>query len=95
MRPLAGKSEIAMIDVTSQLRHFEPRDRFVCDLFGRYSGASIESPIVVAPPGTSLSLASVMSVQGQKQTFGEPNRMSALPPKADIRITLRHVCFGP
>ena len=30
-----------------------PRDRFVCDLLGRYSEAPIESPIIVAPPGTS------------------------------------------
>jgi len=29
------------------------------------------------------------------QTFGEPERMSALPPKADIRATQRHVRFGP
>src|SRR6516162_5137067 len=35
-----------------------------------------------------------MSELGQKQTLGEPNRMSALPPKADIRVTRRHV-FGP
>ena len=38
-----------------------------------------------------------MSEMGQKQTFGDSKRMSALPPKADIRIThrrprdLRHV----
>jgi hypothetical protein len=29
------------------------------------------------------------------QTLGEPNRMSALPPKPDIRIAHRHVRFGP
>src|SRR3974390_2865386 len=34
------------------------------------------------------------SPSGQKQTFGELNRMSALPPKADIRFTHRHVCFS-
>jgi len=36
-----------------------------------------------------------MSELGQKQTLGEPNRMSALPPKADIRVRLAHVRFGP
>jgi hypothetical protein len=30
------------------------------------------------------SLDPSMSQTGQKQTFGEYNRMSALPPKADI-----------
>jgi len=41
------------------------------------------------------SLDPSMSQTGQKQTSGEPNRMSALSPKADIRVTRRHVCFGP
>jgi hypothetical protein len=36
-----------------------------------------------------------MSAMGQKQLFGELNRMSALPPKADIRGSHRNVCFGP
>jgi hypothetical protein len=27
----------------------------------------------------------MMSLEGDKQTFYEPNRMSALPPKADIQ----------
>jgi hypothetical protein len=36
----------------------------------------------------------MMSAMGQKQTSGEHNRMSALPPKADIRVTHRHGCFG-
>ena len=29
------------------------------------------------------------------QTLGEPNRMSALPPKADMDQPGRDVCFGP
>jgi len=29
------------------------------------------------------------------QTSGEPNRISALPPKADFRATHRHVRFEP
>ena len=32
---------------------------------------------------------------GQLQTFPEPERMSALPPEADIRDAHCHVCFGP
>jgi hypothetical protein len=36
-----------------------------------------------------------MSASGHKQTFDQPNRTSALPPKADIRVAHRHVCFGP
>jgi hypothetical protein len=36
-----------------------------------------------------------MSALGHYQTFGEPYRMSALPPKADIGVTRRHVCYGP
>jgi hypothetical protein len=36
-----------------------------------------------------------MSAKGQKQTSGKPNRMSAYPPKADIRVMHRHVCYGP
>ena len=32
---------------------------------------------------------------GHKQTFAESERKSALPPKADFRVTHRHVCFGP
>ena len=31
-----------------------------------------------------------MSEMGHLQTFDEPNRMSALPPKADIRVSHRH-----
>ena len=27
-----------------------------------------------------------MTAQGHLQTFGEPNRISALPPQADIRV---------
>src|SRR6516225_7409501 len=37
----------------------------------------------------------MMSAMGQKQTFAAPKRKSALPPKADIRVTHSHVCFGP
>ena len=29
------------------------------------------------------------------QTFAGSKRKSALPPKADIRVTHRHVCYGP
>ena len=36
-----------------------------------------------------------MSAPGQRQTFAGPNRMSALPPEADIRVKHCHVCFGP
>jgi hypothetical protein len=36
-----------------------------------------------------------MSGMGHLQTFGEPDRMFALPPKADIKVTHRHVYFGP
>jgi hypothetical protein len=36
-----------------------------------------------------------MCLMGQKQTFSESKPMSALPPKADIRDTHRHVWFGP
>jgi hypothetical protein len=36
-----------------------------------------------------------MSQMGHLQTFGEPNRMSALPPKADIGTQSRNVRFGP
>jgi hypothetical protein len=36
-----------------------------------------------------------MSVEGHLQTFGQSNRMSALPPKADIRDAHHHVRFGP
>jgi len=36
-----------------------------------------------------------MSAKGQKQTFGESKRMSASTPKADIRVTRRHVRSGP
>jgi (S)-mandelate dehydrogenase len=36
-----------------------------------------------------------MSQMGQKQTFPEPERMSALSPEADIGDRCSHVCFGP
>jgi hypothetical protein len=36
-----------------------------------------------------------MFAKGQRQTFGESWRKSALPPKADIRVARRLVCFGP
>jgi hypothetical protein len=36
-----------------------------------------------------------MSALGHMQTFGDSKRMSALPPKADIRVARRHVRFGP
>jgi hypothetical protein len=32
---------------------------------------------------------------GHSQTFRGPKRMSALPPKADIRVARRDVCYGP
>jgi hypothetical protein len=35
------------------------------------------------PQGT-VDLNQHKSALGQKQTFGEPSRMSAIPPKADI-----------
>src|SRR5262245_25032652 len=34
-----------------------------------------------------------MSALGQKQTFSDVRRMSALPPKADIGTQPRNVCF--
>jgi hypothetical protein len=37
----------------------------------------------------------LMSALGQKQTFAGSKPTSALPPKADIRVMHRHVCFGP
>ena len=37
----------------------------------------------------------LMSELGHIRTSREPNHMSALPPKADIRVTRRQVCFGP
>src|SRR6516165_4746402 len=46
------------------------------------------------PYGTSMP-QSGRRPQHHLQTFGKPNRMSALPPKADIRDTRRHVRFGP
>jgi len=36
-----------------------------------------------------------MSALGQKQTYAVQNRMSALPPKADICSAQAYVCFGP
>ena len=36
-----------------------------------------------------------MSQMGQKETFAGSERKSALPPKADINLPQRHVCFGP
>jgi hypothetical protein len=36
-----------------------------------------------------------MSALGQKQTYAAHNLMSALPPKADMRVAQGHVCFGP
>ena len=36
-----------------------------------------------------------MSARGHSQAFGEPKRKSALPPRADIKVMHRHVCFGP
>jgi hypothetical protein len=36
-----------------------------------------------------------MSALGQKQTLGNVQPMSALPPKADIRFRDRHVRFVP
>src|SRR5215831_8149198 len=32
---------------------------------------------------------------GATRTFPEVCAMSDIPPKADIRVTHRHVCFGP
>jgi hypothetical protein len=46
------------------------------------------------PYGTSMP-QSGRRPQHHVQTFGKPNRMSALPPKADIRATHSHVCNGP
>ena len=37
----------------------------------------------------------VMSLKGQKRKSAPRPIMSALPPKADIRVSHRHVCFGP
>jgi hypothetical protein len=36
-----------------------------------------------------------MSASGQKQTSAHVRVMSALPPEADIRVTHRHVRYGP
>jgi hypothetical protein len=36
-----------------------------------------------------------MSALGQKRTFSNSRRMSALPPKADIETQSRHVRFVP
>ena len=36
-----------------------------------------------------------MSALGQKRTFGRGLRMSALPPKADIRAAPQYVCLVP
>jgi len=36
-----------------------------------------------------------MSALGHKRTFRSASAMSALPPKADIRGALAHVCFVP
>ena len=36
-----------------------------------------------------------MSALGQKQTYAVHNRMSALPPKADMCSAEADVCFGP
>ena len=41
------------------------------------------------------SLDPSMSQTGHLQTFSEPKRMSALPPKADIAEAREHVRFGP
>ena len=40
-------------------------------------------------------MGAFMSALGHLQTFSNGKRMSALPPKADISITHRHVRFGP
>jgi hypothetical protein len=44
---------------------------------------------------TNIRWGLPMSQLGHLQTSGEPNQMSALPPKADIISLYRHVCFGP
>jgi hypothetical protein len=36
-----------------------------------------------------------MSALGHEQTFAPQKVMSALPPKADIRSAVAHVCYGP
>jgi len=36
-----------------------------------------------------------MSEMGHKQAFHWAQWMSAIHPKADIRVARRHVCFGP
>ena len=36
-----------------------------------------------------------MSALGHKRTYAVQNGMSALPPKADIKVPDGHVCFGP
>ena len=42
----------------------------------------------------SMPIQSAMTTMGQKQTSVQHNRMSALPPKADIRDAHHHVCLG-
>jgi hypothetical protein len=37
----------------------------------------------------------VTSLNGPKHTSGRVTLISALPPKADIKVTHRHVRFGP
>jgi hypothetical protein len=39
--------------------------------------------------------SNAMSALGQKQTSASRSGMSALPPKADIRQRIEHVCFVP
>ena len=41
------------------------------------------------------NISSSMSQTGQKPTLQSDRRISALPPKADVRVTHRHVRFGP
>ena len=54
-------------------------------------------PIVFSRGGRALGAANesgmiyAMSALGQKQTSRDAGRMSALPPKADIRSALAHV----
>ena len=51
--------------------------------------------VVAAHPGERVAGAESDAISGQKATFPCLWRISALPPKADIRIAHRHVGFGP
>jgi hypothetical protein len=51
----------------------------------------VGSPLAVAPLGREVS---TRFGGPQDQTFGDSKRTSALPPKADIRVTRGHVLCG-